>query len=99
MPVKVTRKYTYVVEGKEYTDQKEANDAAKKANQSEKRVALAQMIEEATSPLTAAAAIMDRFHVFNKTEGAGEPGVKRFPRKKRGKAYEMPQVGKEDQLS
>jgi hypothetical protein len=92
MPVKVTRKFTYVVEGKEYADQKEANEAAKEANKNEKRVVLTKMIKEATDPTMAALAIMSVFHIFNKTEGRGEPGVARWPRKKKGKAYEIPEV-------
>ena len=66
MPVKIIRKFTFVVNGKEYSDQKEAAAAAKEANHKEKQSIIARMIQQADNPLDAAEAIMAKFHVWHK---------------------------------
>jgi hypothetical protein len=79
MPVKVTRRFAYIVEGKEYPDQKTANDAAKEANWREKQAIVAEIIKQAHNPIEAAAAIMAKYYVFNKKDGS-KPHNKRKKR-------------------
>jgi CRISPR/Cas system-associated exonuclease Cas4 (RecB family) len=73
MTVKVSRRFIYTVNGVDYADQKLALAAAKAARWDEKRDELIEIIGKSADPGTAVQAIMQRFHVFNKTAKSVTP--------------------------
>ena len=60
------RKFTFVVNGKEYLISKRCCRHEGKRTNKEKQSIIARMIQQADNPLDAAGAIMAKFHVWHK---------------------------------